>query len=444
MAERVRATCAQLAAHAAARPDAPVAVIAQPDLHCITMLYALIELGSTIALLHPRWTEAEREAFCNACGAIRANEQPLLAFPVPSLSDARPRDQESILAIVATSGSTGQPRGARLSRRAFLASAAASATNLGWQDEDRWMLSLPLAHVGGLSVLTRCLLARRAVVVPARVGVAFDALEAFKAAAERDRATIASLVPAQLSALLEGGWNPPRHMRALLVGGGASSPLLLAQALRRSWPILATYGLTEACSQVAIWKYGQPRDPDGDLSDSGLPLKGIEVRLLDGTLQVRGPTLMSGYTSEGPRTPSDDGWLASRDAATIDAAGRLHILGRVDDVILSGGENVHPGEVELALERCPGVSAACVFGIPDARWGQCVAAAVVLDAEASVPISTITAALAKQLAPFKRPRRIATLPELSLTPAGKLDRAATRARGLAQLDDQPTGSTSEA
>jgi O-succinylbenzoic acid--CoA ligase len=345
-----------------------------------------------------------------------------------------PIDDARCLAILTTSGTTGRPKGVVLSRRAFLASARASEKNLRLDRSDRWLLGLPIAHVGGLSILTRSLLARSAVVVPGEIGRGqrLDA-GALARVFEEQRVTLASLVPTQLEWLLEQGssWRPPRHLRAVLLGGAAARPSLLARAAELGVPVLTTYGLTEACSQVTTQVVGTVNR--GELG-SGPPMEGVEVRIENGVIQVRGPTLFDGYTPP-PLEPvfSDGGWFATNDLGHLDANGNLHVVGRVSDLVITGGENVHPAEVEAVVERCPGIAAACVFGVPDDTWGEILAVAIVA-APGGPPSDTELAAFVRaELSPHRRPRRLAVVDALAATPMGKLDRAETRRRSLGSL-----------
>jgi O-succinylbenzoic acid--CoA ligase len=321
-----------------------------------------------------------------------------------------------------------------LSRRAFAASARATEANLGWRADDRWLLSLPVAHVGGLSVVTRCLLARRAVVLGPPPGLTPRAIEALIETIERDRVTLLSLVPAQLQALLdrEPAWRPPAAVRAAILGGGPAAPALRRRARERGWPILASYGLTEACSQVATQS---PAEGGGDDESCGRPLQGIELRIRDGALEVRGPVLMSGYYPPGASPLTSDGWHPTRDRARLDAAGRLRILGRSDAAILCGGETIQPEEVEGVLEACTGVARACVFGLPDPLRGEVVAAAVVARPGSVLEPGSLAREWSSRLAPYRRPRQLAILAELPATPTGKLDRR--RAREAAEPALQP-------
>lgn len=394
-------------------------VTAHVSVEFLARLYALIELGIGAVLLHPRWTATERSSVARTLPEAVGLDAVPAAEPARRLSAWRRREvpDQAPLAVVHTSGSGGRPKGVVLSRAAFAASAAASEARLGWREDDRWLLSLPPAHVGGLSIVTRCLLARKAVVLGAGLGAA-GAL----ALIADERVTLASVVAATLRRLLDasGGNRAPASLRAVLVGGGPCPTRLLGDAAARGWPVLATYGLTETCSQAVTQEPGS--DPIG--SGAGRPLPGIEVRIEDGEILLRGPVLMSGYLPAGahadPLTP--DGWLRTGDLGSLDEEGRLHVLGRRDDVIVTGGENVSPLEVEDALAAFPGVREALVFAVPDESWGALVAAALVVERTRPLADVELLAHLATRLAPFKRPRRIAVVGELPLGPNGKPDR----------------------
>lgn len=382
------------------------AVVLAPraDRASVVALLAAIEAGVPAVLLHPRLTDTERAA------------QRALAA-----TDLDP----ATLAVVFTSGTTGRPRGVELSRAAFAAAARLSEANLGWRDDDRWLLCLPPAHVGGLSIATRCLLARQAIVL----APASDPDTLVEAIA-RHRVTLVSLVPAQLERLFAArpAWRPPPQLRAVLLGGAAARPALVAEAVRRGVPLRVTYGLSEACSQVAT--QGE-HDPPGTLR----PLPGVEVRVVDGVIEVRSPALLSGTLPRGAASVGGDGWLRTGDRGLLRADGTLVVLGRADDVIVTGGENVDPLEVENVLDACPGVARALVFAVPDATWGQLVGAAVVPDGtrDAAELAREVAAFAAGRLAPHKRPRRLACVDELPLTAAGKPDRATAAVRLRSRL-----------
>lgn len=433
LAERVRE---RMRALQALRDGAGTSLVAvQTDERAATLetLLALIELGVPFLPIHERSTPGERDALLGAlpisCWVEASGSEAVVLTPRSFTASPQARAwlaQAPHLAALATSGSTGSPRVALLSRAAFMAAAQASAARLGWREDDRWLLCLPLAHIGGLSVLTRCLLARRCVVLlPARAATESSS-ERLARAIERGAPTLISMVPAQLDGLLDLAprLDLPRRVRAILTGGAAASPRLLGDCADRGWPVLASYGLTEACSQVASQQPGTVNR--GELG-VGVPLRGIGVRIEDGLIVIDGPTLASGYLGAGVEQRIDpQRGFRTRDLGRFDTSGRLHVLGRVDDLIISGGENVAPWEVEATLQGCAGVLDACVFGLPDPRWGQIVAAGLrTRSSDVEALIASVDRESRRALAAFKRPRLYVCVSEFVYGKNGKLDRAAT-------------------
>ena len=428
VAGRVHAAIASLRNRGVATGDR-VALTPGLDVDSMVWLYALFEVGCPALLLHPRLTERERSVLLiEADPAHVIAERPVVDEANDEGSTAVSRSPDETLAVVYTSGSSARARGARLSRRAFLASEAAHAANLGWRTGDRWLLGMPPAHVGGLSVVTRSLIARRCIVLSSGN---FEPAEASRVMAEH-RVTLCSMVPTMLRRLLEHdepAWTPSADLRAVLVGGAPFSDTLRELAVNRGVPVLATYGCTEACSQIATQSPQQVGS-----TGSGAPLKGVELRLEGGEVQVRGDVLMDGYLDEG-RTGAAwtaEGWFRTGDAGSFLPDGQLSIEGRLDDLIITGGENVSPQEVEAWLETVPGVLSACVFGIPDAEWGSEVVAALVTD-----PVlycaQTLRARLLTELAVHKRPKRVCLRGELPVNRNGKVDRVAVTQACAAEL-----------
>lgn len=388
-----------LPALAALGPEARVALTATPERASVVRLLAALELGVPVALLHPRWAEIERT---RARAAVEAVDLDALA-PCDAPTPRAARASDAVL--VFTSGTTGVPRAARLSRAALIASAQASAEVLGEADDDRWLLAMPLAHVGGLSIVLRALRARRPVIATRPDTIA--------SAARAHRASLLSVVPTMLERLLAE--PPPESLRRVLVGGAACPEPLRQRALAAGWPVRTTYGLTETCAQVAT----QRGPTDGGV---GPLLPRVELEVRHERLFVRGPTLFSGFWGE-PSPLDDRGFYDTGDFGHLDGRGHLHLLGRRTDLIVSGGENVYPAEVERVLEALPGITAACVFGIPDAQWGSTVAAALV--AEPRPSSAELAAHLDRYLARYKHPRRVAFVEALATAPSGKLDRRRT-------------------
>jgi O-succinylbenzoic acid--CoA ligase len=402
---------------------ANIAVVAKRTASTTTLIMALIETGRRAVLLHPRWTDRER------ADALAQVTEPMLvedcdgAWEAAQQLDPAGTDyatgQGSV--VVFTSGSTGASRGVELSAGVLAASARASAEHLGWLEHDRWLCCLPLAHVGGLSIVTRCWQGGRTTVLEAEGS--FDP-ELVVGDIERHRVSLLSLVPTQLKALLEWGlWRPSGCLRAVLVGGAAATDELLAEAAERGLPVRPTYGLTETGSQVATWPVATAWVPGRGI---GPPLPGVELAIRDdGRVAVRGEmTRAVGLPDRAPLT-DEAGWLATGDVGMIDERGWLHVLGRWDHVIVTGGENVDPLTVEAALEQCPGIEAACVVGVPDRTWGEVVGAVVQVRDRAA--LDGLDDRLAAVLAPHARPRRIRAVDAIPLTVTGKPDRVAIAA-----------------
>jgi O-succinylbenzoic acid--CoA ligase len=383
------------------KPGRPVPLVGRNTLERVVAFYTLLEARVPVLLLHPKLTEAERAA------ETAATERAAGTLP----ADAA--------VVMYTSGTTGQARGAVLTRGALAASAQASAANMGWEADDCWLLAMPIARVGGLSILTRCLIARRAVAL----APSFDAAQV-PHWIERWRTTLVSLVPTMVALLFERypDWRPPPFLRCIQVGGAEAPPRLLKEAARRKVPIVITYGCTETCSQVVVTPYAQRFNPTP--CGAGKPLPGAEVRVVDGRIEVRGPMRMAGYLGDAPLDP--DAWFDTGDVGQFDAAGCLHVRARRADLIVTGGENVYPAEVERVLEACHGIGAAAVFGMPDETWGQIVAAVFVADGTPPTD-AELAAFLEHHLARHKRPRLVAYAARLPQTGAGKLDRAALAA-----------------
>lgn len=410
-------------------PTPRVAFDAPPAADSVIRLLALIEAGACAVPLDPRLPPAARAERLHLLAPLfdldggsvidGPGDLPWSGRPGAAEVDASP------LAVLFTSGTTGAPRAVELSRSAFRASAAASAARLGWEPEDRWLCCLPLAHVGGLSIVTRCLRARRPIVLAG----GFDAARVLDLL-DRESVTLASFVPTMLHRLFEvdGGRPSPAALRVALVGGAPASETLWRGVDARRFPALATYGMTETCSQVATARPEAPRRL--------VPLEGARLRVVEGAIEVAGPMLCTRVGEDAAATPgasgraatwTQDGWFRTGDVGEW-REGSLEVLGRADETIVTGGENVAPAEVEAVLAAHPAIRRAVVFPVDDAVWGEVVAAALEPRPGRERPSGPDLASwLDERLASFQRPRRVAWLAALPETPAGKPDRAAVRA-----------------
>lgn len=437
---RVRAAFDELAEAGSAAGER-VVLQAYNSATSVVRLLALGHVGATAVLLHPKLTEAETAALVEDAEPHAVWRDRVERVARVSSSASR----ETPLAMLYTSGTTGRPKGAMLSRAAFEASARASEKNLGWRDDDRWVLCLPVCHVGGLSVITRCVMARRAVVLLPR----FDAGAVLDAVVTH-RGTILSVVPTMLRALLDADRDGvmPR-LRVVLSGGALTPRALLERCARARVRVLTTYGLTEACSQVTTQRTREGEDAFVVHDDAGVALGGTRVEVVDGAgevvaagrvgrIRVKGPQLMTGYWKH---PPLGDAWLDTGDLGSLDAHGNLRLSARRTDLIVTGGENVYPAEVEQVIDSLAGVRVSLVFGLADETWGQLVAAAIVREEGASRDedawLRETHEAISQKLASHKRPRRVCVVDELPLRSNGKVDRAGAVARFTPRVGEWP-------
>ncbi|HEY5373645.1 MAG TPA: AMP-binding protein [Polyangiaceae bacterium] len=441
LAQRAAARCAELSALGITEHDSrPVALLVDGSLPMFELLYALFTLGVPVLPIHPRLTQPEREVLLKASRA-RALIDPGQTSPARVAGAALwahvPIPAERALVFVATSGSTGTPKLVQLSQRAFLSLARADAQRIPARSEDRALLCLPLSHVGGLSVVVRSLLARRpCVVFRAGNGGLLDALPELSQTLVRERVSLLSLVPPVLARLLREAPDIAQQapIRALLLGGQACSEELFAEARARGLPVLTSYGLTETCSQVSTLALPLPAyvAVRNGVVSSGFPLPGVELRISQGLIEARGSTLFSGYL--GAPSPFDvDGFFNTGDRGELDPEHGLFVFGRASELIVSGGENIDPSEVEHALLSCGGLNAALVFGVSDSEFGARVAVAVEPTNLAGFDERTLFAALNQRLASYKQPRALCVFEALPRLTSGKLDRARIRSEAGRRL-----------
>jgi O-succinylbenzoic acid--CoA ligase len=329
---------------------------------------------------------------------------------------ARVADQPlppGIALVIATSGSEGEPRRVMLSDANLDAAAGASNHHLPLLPGDLWLDCLPLHHIGGLSILWRC--ARAGAGVLLHEGFAAETVAASLA---QHPVTHLSLVPAMLARLLDSGARPPGSLRHVVIGGAALSRVLHDRATAAGWPLNPSYGLSEAAAQVATHRAS---DGPWHVGLVGHPLGANEFALTaDGRIRIRGPQVMAGYVDGGG--VDDDGWLTTSDLGKIDEKGRLTVTGRADDMLISGGRNIHPLTVESCLAACPGIRDVAVTGLPDPVWGDRIVALVVGDATPE----SIRAWCRTRLPASALPRHIVRLPSLPRNATGKLERGALR------------------
>jgi len=400
----------RLAAHGVRR-DSTVALTMHPGREQVVLVHALMKLGAVLLPLNPRLSEEER-------AAVIAAEQPAADLGDPGqltqteadLPLLGEHDMDDVACHILTSGSSGRPHRVGLTYGNFLWNAVGSGFNIGVQPEDRWLCCLPLSHISGLGIVMRSVIYGTTAVLEE----GFD-VDRVAAALSDGRVTLLSLVTTMLTRLLEAGADLSGP-RAILVGGGPVPEEPLEEAIGRGATVVQTYGLTEACSQVTTLAPGEARRK---LGSAGRPLLTTHLRIEDGEILVQGPTVAPGCTDA-------DGWLHTGDLGRIDEEGFLYVEDRMDDMIVSGGENVIPAEVEKVLLRHPEVADAAVVGREDPEWQQAVTAIVVLEDGSTVTPDELRRHCAESLAGFKVPKRVELASALPRTPSGKLMRRALR------------------
>lgn len=370
---------------------------------------AKTDLVGRVGVIRP---EIDVEAVVGILAHIRAGVTTVLLAPqlpgqvASKLKESAFSETRPCHTILFTSGSSGGPKGVRFSAANWEAAAAASMASLGHGPGDRWLCPLPLYHVGGLSIIFRSLAAGGHVMLAPDLNQASRWL---------DRVQFASVVSTQLHRILLNRSDSFLTSPRVLVGGGPIDHGLLNKAATAGLTVLPTYGMTETTSQVAT---ARPGDPQRRL----FPLEGVEVRIgAEQQIEVKGRTISLGYLGEPDR--SQDNWFSTSDLGRIEPDGSLVVLGRLDRVIISGGENVDPAEVEAAIALIPGIGEVAVIGLPDQDWGEVVAAAYVGD----VVAHELRSRVKDHLPAYALPKRWLRVEALPRTDLDKIDSAALAA-----------------
>jgi len=460
--ERQVARLARQLATLGVRNGSRVALLATNGLPYVTCVHALTRLGAILVPLNTRLTTDElRWQLQDVHATFLLNDSqhearaiellPNVTLTVegddvflPGIAEsAQPLqtliDLNAIQAIMYTSGTTGNPKGVLITYGMQWWNALGSALNLGHQPDDCWLACMPLFHIGGLSILMRSIIYGISVILQER----FDPAAVNKAIYE-DRVSIISVVATMLQRMLA---DLDKHdkdylaaLRCVLLGGGPAPRPLLEDCEERNIPVVQTYGLTESCSQAVTLS---PADALRKPGSAGRPLLPVQLRIVQdnheasagepGTIYLKGPTITPGYVDQ-PQATCDafrDGWLSTGDIGYRDADGYLYVLDRRNDLIISGGENIYPAEIEAVLLGHPDVEEAGVSGRADPQWGQVPVAFVHLHPGSTATAAALLDYASARLARYKLPRAIHLVAALPRNSAGKLLR-----RELYKLTEQ--------
>ena len=449
----VQATCALIRENADISAGDHVGLLLPNGLPFVLSLLALMRLGAVVVPLNTRLQPSELKwqfdnSDCRLLICARESQamsagiaDDLLPFPeisrlsVPAIAE-RPRaiDLNVNFAVIHTSGTSGRPKAAILTYGNIFHSAIASAFRLGVSPDDRWLCILPLYHVGGLSIVLRSLLYGTALEL--MLSPRFD-VEAVNHLLRSRPISLISLVPTMLQRLLDArkaAWN--QNLRTILLGGEATPTALVRRCLESDIPIATSYGLSEASSQVAT---ATPQLIQAKPASVGKPLLFSELRIIDkdgqtvpaqevGEILIRGASVMRAYYRDPAATENalKDGWLHTGDIGYLDEDGDLFVLQRRSDLIISGGENVYPVEVETVLRTHPAVAEAVVLGLDDSEWGQRVAAAIQLKPGLHASAEELVAFARHNMASYKVPREIRFVRQFPRTASGKIQRLQVR------------------
>ena len=385
-------------------PTVSVPIVPAPD---ETDVVAVVASGATLAAAASRAWDEGRAILPNDPAFTASEIDALLARLRPThLHDARRRDgvpaAADVVAVVVTSGTTGASKGVELSR-AGMEMGRSYSTALDATHDDRWLVCLPLHHVASLGILARSLVTG----VPYTVHDGFDTARV-AASPSTEGTTLVSVVPTALKRLLDAG-APLHQYRRVIVGGAPLSAGLRSRAEAAGAQVVDAYGLSETWGGFAL---------------DGYPIAGAEARIDDARdeILVRGAMVMQGYRLDPLLTADardDGGWLHTGDAGTRDANGRLKVTDRLKDVIISGGVNVSPTEVEAVLARHPQVADVCVVGSPDDEWGERVVAVVVPACHTDPSLRELREFAAERLSAAKLPRELRLVQTIPRTVSGK-------------------------
>jgi len=371
-----------------------VAVAEPAGARFAVLLHACIRIGAVMVPLPPRAHDAERRRLI-----AQARPRAVISGDDVEMRPAGVR-AEGDLCLLHTSGTVGPPKPVRLTLENHRASAQGLIESIGDDQPDSWLLMLSPHHIGGFAIFMRSVLYGHPIVsLPG-----FD-VDAVIAAFRQEKPTLVSAVPSMLMRLIDGGAaDVLRGPRAILVGGAPASDDQVAGWTHLGLMVCPTYGMTETCSQVATVPPGRAREL---LGTSGFVHSQARVSFEDGVIVVGGPVV----------SPSFGGRILTGDLGHLDERGALVVTGRKDDVIITGGEKVHPAEVEGTLRMHPSVREAAVVGRPDRVYGQVLEALVVGD---GVTADVLVAWCRERLPSFKIPRRVRFVKSLPLSEGGKL------------------------
>ncbi|MEP0006760.1 MAG: AMP-binding protein [Balneola sp.] len=433
----------------------PIAFLSESSDLLIFSIAAAWNLGIPIIPLSPKLSQKELEnivqelspslIFCDTANRNRLSGEDVIhmdenfflnafTFDIRDLDLPTPSKikDSSIFGYFLTSGTTGKSKIVPLKRRQMISAAKASAKNFQPEPNHFWLLCLPLNHVGGISIIFRSLLYGSAIYRMGR----FNEEMVTEFLSENPRFQAASLVPTMLSRLLKNPlFKTHRDFKAILLGGGPTTHQLLKRSVERGIPIVSSYGMTETCAQIVTNAMTTPSGMYTPLKSVGKPFSPNQLQIRDnngkvlgknqsGMIWLNGPQVFDGYyeVDENSDVFDKNNWFKTGDYGHLNGFDQLFIESRREDLIITGGENVNPVEVEEAIQRLPLIKEAVVIGIPDEEWGQKVTAVITLLNGQTPDIDEMKKMLSSELTDFKIPKELVVVDKLPKTVMGKVKR----------------------
>ncbi|MDX5475298.1 MAG: o-succinylbenzoate--CoA ligase [Bacillaceae bacterium] len=419
-----------------------VSVFMSNSIELVEIIFALKHIGCITVLHNTRLTRAELEfqlvdagSKLIICNHDTKEKMTVKEIGVKSVNDVKEAEEVDTFmlqeefylsdtdTIMYTSGTTGKPKGVKQTYGNHYWSASSSALNLGLHEEDCWLAAVPLFHISGLSILMRGVIYGMRVVLHTK----FESTEVNRSINEK-RVTIISVVSSMLTNLLEnlGDGKYPDTFRCMLVGGGPVPVSLLEKCKEKSIPVVQTYGMTETCSQIVTLS---AEDAWSKIGSAGKPLFPCQMKIMKydkellanqaGEIVVKGPNVSPGYWNKEGVT-SQDSWFYTGDIGYIDEDGYLFVLDRRSDLIISGGENIYPAEIENVLVSHEQIIEAGVIGVTDEKWGQVPVGFIVLQKHSILTEADILSFVSERLAKYKVPKRIVLVDSLPKNATNKL------------------------
>lgn len=408
------------------------AVMMRNDFEIILTALALWQIGKTPFPINPLMTRSEISILLSSinCSEIitDSNEDfgSLKNISFPNLARIQNSEPKKIIAIhqqnnsalLSTSGSSALPKIAEFRIEKFYRSFCLSLEELGYNQNDRWLLSLPLFHIGGFSIFMRAIFSSAEIILPQSRSVEHLS-QAFQI-----KPTITSLVPTQLSNLLSENIKPNAELARVLIGGGPSDDDIISTAINSGWKVYKVYGSTETAAFITAMNFDECKLFP---ASSGKALNGVSIKIEKqndddefGEILISSPTLINGYkNSDAFDENYVNGFYRTGDFGYLNDGGFLFVVMRRSDLIITGGENVNPVEVENKILKLEAVAECCVIGLKDEKWGEAVTAIVVLKKGSRFSEKEFEQQLRKELAPHKIPKKYFVVDNIPHTATGK-------------------------